>query len=112
MLMLAPESAITVIGVSCTRLRDKYRVQLSAVVVSPIILVANVTMLLSSESGVDRNVIYFVVNKLKTFLLSLWPCALTSGSLHWYNSSPNWITLQVHMSQKLADVSFYVPLDC
>ena len=26
----------------------------------------------------------------KTF--TLWPRALTSGSLHWYNSSPNWVT--------------------
>ena len=42
----------------------RYRVQLSALVVSPRILVANVTMLLNSESGVDRNIIYFVDNKL------------------------------------------------
>ena len=34
-------------------------------VVSPRILVANVTMLFNSESRVDRNVIYFEVNKLK-----------------------------------------------
>ena len=75
---------------SFMRLRDRYRVQLSALAASQRILVANVTMLLNSESGVDRHVIYFVDNKLKT--LTLWRRALTSGSLHWYNSSPNWAT--------------------
>ena len=60
---------------SFTRLRDKYCAQLSAVVVSPRILVANVTMLFNSESRVDRNFIYFEVNKLKTFPLSLASCS-------------------------------------
>ena len=64
---------------SFMRLRDRYRVQLSALVASQRILVANVTMLfVISESGVDRNVIYFVDNTLKT--LTLW--RRYTGTIH------------------------------
>ena len=63
---------------SFMRLRDRYRVQLSALVASQRILVANVAMLLNSESGVDRNVIYFVDNKLKT--LTFW--RRYTGTIH------------------------------